>query len=447
MNSSPLSQKLSKALTDPALWSLQDVWPWQLAALLVVGIVTALFIWRFGVRTAPAQPLTRATTLFEGLLQRLAVPAVAGALSLIAYGLFLAIGLPSTLLVAFLLLVVLLLIARVAIFALAHVLIMTPTPTPTVMERVAGWIVWSVMVLFLMNRLTPISEAAYAIAIPVGANRISLLDAARVVLVLLSFMIGASYLGVVIERRLLVLTQLPIGMRVGTAKVTRVVLVVMAVLVALNSVGLDLTALTVLGGAVGVGLGFGLQRIASNFVSGFILLGDRSIRPGDVITIGTRFGVVRELRARYVVVRDRDGVDTLIPNENIITSEVVNWSYADRNIRLKLPVQISYQDDPREAMALMERAAQLHPRVEKQPAAAARITGFADSGINLELRFWIHDPEDGVNNVRSDLFLAIWDEFKAANITIPYPQHDVHVRSDIGVPPVLNRDRDLKCND
>lgn len=445
MNSGSLSQKLSEALTDSALLSLQDVWPWQLAALLVIGIVTALYAWRFGVRTAAKQPLTSAATLFDGLSRRLAVPAVAGVLSLIAYGLFLAIGLPSTILVAFLLLVVLLLVARVAIFALAHVLI--KTPTLTVMERVAGWILWSVMVLFLLNRLTPIIDAVDAIAIPVGAKRVSLLDAARVVLVLLSFVIGASYLGAVIERRLLALTHLPVGMRVGTAKVTRVVLVVMAVLVALNSVGLDLTALTVLGGAVGVGLGFGLQRIASNFVSGFILLGDRSIRPGDVITIGTRFGVVRELRARYVVVRDRDGVDTLIPNENIITSEVVNWSYADRNIRLKLPVQISYQDDPREAMALMERAAQLHPRVEKQPAAAARIMGFADSGIDLELRFWIHDPEDGVNNVRSDLFLAIWDAFKAANITIPYPQRDVYVRSSINVPPGLTKGGELKRSD
>lgn len=429
MDPASLSRKLTEALTDSALWSLQDVWPWQLAALLVIGMVTAFYAWRFRVRTAPEQPLTRSATLFDGLWLRLAVPAVAGALSLIAYGLFLATGLPSAALLAFLLLVVLLMVARVAIFGLSQVLI--KAPTLTVMERVAGWILWSVMVLFLLNRLTPIVDAVDSIAIPVGARRVSLLDAARVVLVLLFFVIGASYLGAVIERRLLALTHLPVGMRVGTAKVTRVVLVVMAVLVALNSVGLDLTALTVLGGAVGVGLGFGLQRIASNFVSGFILLGDRSIRPGDVITIGTRFGVVRELRARYVVVRDRDGVDTLIPNENIITSEVVNWSYADRNIRLKLPVQISYQDDPREAMALMERSAQLHARVEKQPTPAARIMGFADSGIDLELRFWIHDPEDGVNNVRSDLFLAIWDAFKEAGITIPYPQRDVHLHGSI----------------
>jgi small-conductance mechanosensitive channel len=244
---------------------------------------------------------------------------------------------------------------------------------------------------------------------------------------------GASYLGALIDRRVLTLTQLPIGLRVGIGKVASVLLMLFAIMLALGAVGLDLTTLTVIGGAVGVGLGFGLQRIASNFVSGFVLLGDRSIRPGDVITIGTRFGVVRELRARYVVVRDRDGVDTLIPNENIITSEVVNWSYADRPVRLKLPLQISYRDNPREAMALMERAAQKHPRVDTDPPPAARVMAFADSGIELELRFWIRDPEDGVNNVRSDLFLQIWDDFKAAAITIPYPQRDVHLhesRSD-----------------
>ena len=187
-------------------------------------------------------------------------------------------------------------------------------------------------------------------------------------------------------------------------------------------------ALTVIGGAVGVGLGFGLQRIASNFVSGFVLLGDRSIRPGDVITIGTRFGVVRELRARYVVVRDRDGVDTLIPNENIITSEVINWSYGDRRIRLKLPVRISYDDNPREAMSLMEEAARLIRVSRNDPAPASRVMEFADSGIELELRFWIRDPEDGVNNVRSDLFLAIWDAFEAAASPFPIRSVYVHVR-------------------
>jgi small-conductance mechanosensitive channel len=223
--------------------------------------------------------------------------------------------------------------------------------------------------------------------------------------------------------------------KIGVAKTARFTLVILSVLVAFNILGVDLGGLTVFSGALGVGLGFGLQRIASNFVSGFILIGDRSIRPGDVITIGNRFGVVRELRARYVVVRDRDGVDTLIPNENLITTEVVNWSYADRTVRLKLPVQISYQDNPRRAIELMVAAARQIPRIETTPEPAGRVMGFGASGIDLELRVWITDPEDGINNVRSDVYLAVWDAFCEAGITIPFPQRDVHLHPHDALPP------------
>jgi len=200
----------------------------------------------------------------------------------------------------------------------------------------------------------------------------------------------------------------------------------LAVLIALNSVGVDLTALTVFGGALGVGLGLGLQRIASNFVSGMILLYDRSIRPGDVITIGDRLGWVQELRARYIVVRDRDGVETLIPNENLIISEVTSWSHSDKSVRVKIKVQISYADDPEEAMQIIKEAC-VHPRVLSDPETVVRLMSFGDNGMNLEARVWIEDPEAGVNGVRSDINLAIWKGFQKAGITIPYPQRDVRV--------------------
>jgi small-conductance mechanosensitive channel len=290
------------------------------------------------------------------------------------------------------------------------------------------WIAWPLTALLMLGWLEPAKEALDSIALRVANNRFSLLDALQSVLTLLILLALAAYAGQAIERRLLRADQLPVGIRVGAGKTIRLVLVTLAVLLALNVLGIDLGGLAVFGGALGVGIGFGLQRVASNFVSGFILLGDRSIRPGDVITIGERFGIVRELRARYVVVRDRDGVDTLIPNENIITSEVINWSYSDRVIRLKLPVQVSYHDDPRKALDLMNKAAAKHPRVERAPAPVGRVISFGESGIDLELRFWIRDPEDGVNNVRSDLYLAIWDAFKEAGITIPFPQRDVHLQ-------------------
>jgi small-conductance mechanosensitive channel len=202
--------------------------------------------------------------------------------------------------------------------------------------------------------------------------------------------------------------------------------------VGLNAAGLDLTTLNVLTGAIGIGLGFGLQSIAANFVSGFVLLMDRSIKPGDVISFtgmpGTAtegFGWVEELRGRYVVVRDRDGVSTLVPNQNLITNPVINWSYGDSRVRLKLPVRVSYQSDPELAMQLMLRATVGHPRVITDPGPVARLMSFGDHGIDLELRFWIPDPQEGVNNVRSDVNRAIWRLFRAHGIVIPVAQREV----------------------
>jgi len=230
-------------------------------------------------------------------------------------------------------------------------------------------------------------------------------------------------------------------MRVGLTKVSKFLIYTIAFLLALKSVGIDLTTLAVFSGAIGVGIGFGLQKIFSNFISGFILLFDRSIRPGDVITVGNRFGWVQALHARYVVVRDRDGVETLIPNENLITTEVTNWSYTDRNVRLKIPVQISYRCDVELAMQQMLEAGEEHPRVLKDPAAVTRLMAFGDNGIELELRIWVRDPEAGVGSVRSDINLSIWRRFKAHGIIIPFPQRDVHIINhgeDLNGPPLAD---------
>ena len=399
-------------------------WFWQLLLLALIAGST-YFLARRIVRRhemgAPGKP-----TVLETFL----MPLIASGLILVTHVVAVLLGFRTNLLWLALLLAIAFLAARVTVHLVFRLL--PSAAWLRVAEVFLARLVWLVVVLYFVDGLQPLLTAFDGIAVRIGGNRISLLDGLRVVLVLILFLGGAALLGVAIEKRLLAISTMSIGLRVGTAKVTRVVLIVLATLVAFDAVGVDLTALTVLGGAVGVGLGFGLQRIASNFISGFILLSDRSIRQGDVITVGQRFGVVQELRARYIVVRDRDGVDTLIPNENIMTSEVVNWSYSDRKIRLRLEVQISYHDDPRKAMSLMEEAAKLHPRVEVDPAPVVRLMKFADSGIDLELRYWIQDPEDGVNNIRSDLFLAIWDAFKEAGVTIPYPQRDVHLYT---VPP------------
>jgi small-conductance mechanosensitive channel len=212
------------------------------------------------------------------------------------------------------------------------------------------------------------------------------------------------------------------------------VLVSLGVLLGIRASGVDLSVLTVFTGAIGLGLGFGLQAIASNFVSGFVLLMDRSIKPGDVISFtghtGTsteNFGWVQELRGRYVVVRDRDGVDTLVPNQHLITNPVINWSYSDRRVRLKLPVRISYRDDPEVALKVLLDAASGNTRILHEPAPVSRLMQFGDNGMDLELRFWISDPENGVNNVRSEVNRAIWQLFKEHHVTIPVTQREVHV--------------------
>ncbi len=268
-----------------------------------------------------------------------------------------------------------------------------------------------------------------ALGLNLGKTRVSLLSVMKLVLLIALFVTVAFWLARVIENRVKASPHMSASFQVGVVKFAKFFLIAAAFLLALDTLGIDLTALTIFGGALGVGIGFGLQRIASNFISGFILILDRSIKPGDVITIGNKFGWVEELRARYIVVRNRDGEENLIPNENLITSEVINWSYTDPNVRIKLPVQISYHDDPEQALALLIAAAQASPRVLSDPEPAARLLEFGDNGICLELRVWIRDPQNGIGNVRTEVNLAIWRAFKDAGITIPFPQRDVWIKT------------------
>jgi len=249
-------------------------------------------------------------------------------------------------------------------------------------------------------------------------------------------MLGATWIARWIERRLMAVQTIATSTRIGISKFTHAFLVAFSILIGLSASGLDLTTLTIFTGAIGIGLGFGLQAIASNFVSGFVLLMDRSIKPGDVISFsghsGTStegFGWVQELRGRYVVVRDRDGVETLVPNQNLITNSVINWSYTDPKVRLKLPVRISYRDDPELALRVLLKAAENQRRILREPPPVSRLMGFTDYGMDLELRFWIADPQEGVNNVRSEVNRAIWRLFKEHGITIPVAQREVRFRS------------------
>jgi len=321
--------------------------------------------------------------------------------------------------------------------------------------RLKGWgvpitaVIWLFMSLHLLGWGGELIEALDSIGMNAGKTRISVWSVMKLLVTVSVFVIMALYASRWLERRVLKVDALAPTMRIGIAKFVQAFLVGLSVLIGLNAAGLDLTTLNVLTGAIGIGLGFGLQSIAANFVSGFVLLMDRSIKPGDVIsftgTMGTTtegFGWVEELRGRYVVVRDRDGVETLVPNQNLITNPVINWSYTDPRVRLKLPVRVSYKDDPELAMDLLLQATEEHPRIIRSPAPVARLMGFGESGIELELRFWIPDPQEGVNNVRSDVNRRIWKLFKEHGITMPVAQREinVHMASPSPPSPIATRD-------
>lgn len=201
------------------------------------------------------------------------------------------------------------------------------------------------------------------------------------------------------------------------------------VVIVLHYLGLDLTVFALFGGALGLGLGFGLQKVFANLVSGFILLADKSIKPGDVIQLGDKYGWINFLGTRYVSVITRDATEHLIPNENLITGEVINWSYSQNLIRLKVPVGVAYGSDLEKARELMLAATADNLRVLKDPKPACLLTGFGDSAINLELRVWINDPQNGIGSVKSDLCMGIWKRFQDHGIEMPNPQRDVHLKS------------------
>jgi small-conductance mechanosensitive channel len=296
------------------------------------------------------------------------------------------------------------------------------------------FLIWAAISFQYLGWFEGIERTLDRIDLIPGKSNFSLWALLKSIVVIAGFLIATSLIARTIERRVMKLEGIAISTRIGISKFSTFALLTIGVLLGINASGVNMAALTVLTGAIGLGLGFGLQAITSNFVSGFVLLMDKSIKPGDVIsftgTTGTsteNFGWVQELRGRYIVVRDRDGVETLVPNQNLITNSVINWSYSDQRVRLRLPVMISYQDDPEVALQVLVDAAANHPRILKEPGPVSRLMSFENYGMRVEVRFWIRDPMNGVNNVRSDVNREIWRLFKKHGITIPVQQHDVRM--------------------
>ena len=291
---------------------------------------------------------------------------------------------------------------------------------------------WTVAALKIFGLLQPVTAFLDSWAIDIGQLHISTLTVLKVTLYLWLSLWMANGLATLVERRLEASSTVAPSMRVLGAKLTRIGLITAAILIALSAVGIDLTALAVFSGALGVGLGFGLQKIFSNLVSGVILLMDRSIKPGDVIAVNNTFGWINHLGARYASVITRDGIEHLIPNEELITQRVENWSYSNDLVRLRIPIGISYHSDPRQAMALCVEAAKQVERVEVDPEPRCQLMGFGDSSVNLELRIWINDPTNGRANVISEVLLGVWDRFHQQGVEIPFPQRDLHIQSILG---------------
>jgi small-conductance mechanosensitive channel len=300
-------------------------------------------------------------------------------------------------------------------------------------SRFISLVVWTIAALSIVGLLAPTMAALNGVALTLGDLRISVLTVVEAVLSLAVLLWIATVVGRVLERRITAASTLTPSLQVLIVKLLKIVLSVIAVLVALRAVGIDLTAFTVLTGAIGVGIGFGLQKIVSNFVSGIIILLDKSIKPGDVLVVGNTYGRVNSLGARFVSVITRDGSEFLIPNETLVTEHVVNWSYSSDQVRLKLPIGISYRCDVRRAIALCLEAAGEVERILKQPKPVCLLMGFGDSSVDIELRVWIQDPMSGVSNVKSEVLLLIWDRFHANGIELPFPQRDLHIKTPMEV--------------
>ncbi len=295
------------------------------------------------------------------------------------------------------------------------------------LARAVAAIAWIIAALDIMGLLPATAAALDNLALTIGTLRISVLLVIEAVLVVAILLWAALGLSRTIDTRLQRSALSP-SVRVLTGNLVRIALISVALLIGLNAVGIDLTAFAVFSGAVGVGIGLGLQKIVSNFVSSIILLLERSIKPGDVIEVGSTFGSVTYLGARYASVRGRDGKEYLIPNENLITNQVVNWSYSSLLVRLDVPFGVGYDSDLHAVRELAVEVAKRTKRVLTSPTPVCHLTGFGDSAVNLLLRFWIEDPANGVTNIKGAVLLGLWDAFKENRIEIPYPQRDVRIR-------------------
>tara|TARA_R110002073_G_scaffold44777_1_gene123938 strand:+ start:3272 stop:4624 length:1353 start_codon:yes stop_codon:yes gene_type:complete len=313
--------------------------------------------------------------------------------------------------------------------AWAIIRLLTSMITEPFWARTAALAGWTIAAMNILGWLGPTMGFLDSIGGGIGGGRVSVLSALQAVILLILLYWLASRVAAILSNRINKLPSLNPSARLLIGKSVQVVLLTAAILLAVSSLGIPLGALAIFSGAVGLGIGFGLQKIFSNLVSGVILLLDRSIKPGDVITLDETYGRVNSLGMRFASVITRDGMEHLIPNEEFITTKVINWSFSDHAVRIKRAIGVSYDTDITKAMDLVVEASESVPRVLSSPKVKCLLRGFGDNSIDLEVRFWIADPGQGVNNVSSEVLVAIWQSFKEHGVEFPFPQRDVHLRS------------------
>ncbi|PHS79292.1 MAG: mechanosensitive ion channel protein MscS [Rhodospirillaceae bacterium] len=300
-------------------------------------------------------------------------------------------------------------------------------------SRAVAISVWTVAALDIVGLLDPTLAFMDLLAVNMGDFRLSLLGVAKTLFALIAFLWLANAAARLVERRLRALPHLTPSLQVLFGKLIRVLFIAIAILVAMNSVGVDLTALTVFSGALGLGVGLGLQKVVANLFSGIILLLDRSVKPGDVIAINNTYGWINSIGARYVSVVTRDGIEHLIPNEELINLPVENWSHSNNNVRLRLPFGVSYECDLHQAIELAIEAASSFDRILKAPQPQCLVKSYGESSVDLELRVWINDAAKGVSNIKSQIYLKVWDLYQENGVHFPYAQRDLHIRGPIKV--------------
>ena len=322
-----------------------------------------------------------------------------------------------------------LILIRLVVYLVRYIL--QPNPLLNAYENILSFILWIFVALYLFGILKPILNTLESITFSFGEKDFSILLVIQLLIGIFVSIIVAMTLGRFIENRLMKINQLSLNGRVMINKVLRIALYVIAVVIALDTIGLDLTFLSVFGGAFGVGLAFGMQKIASNYISGFTILLDKSVQIGDILTIGEHYGIVNSIQSRYTVLRKLDGVEVIIPNETLIAENIVNHTSSDRKVRVAIDIQIGYNSSVDEATNIMLSCCNAQERVIKEnPEPTVYLMNFGESGIDLKLVFFILDAEEGTYRLRSDINKEIWKQFNEKNIEIPFPQRVIHINKN-----------------